>query len=49
MDMNKDNLMRKAASMFYQPGNRASEEKMFDLWSMLYDTAVDTSAWGELP
>ena len=48
-EQNRDSIMFDAATKYYQPGNRASQEKMFDIWSMLYDTALDLSGWGDLP
>ena len=40
-DTNPDFIISKAFNMYHVPGNPISEQKLFDLWQMLYDTPID--------
>ncbi len=47
-DQNRDAVMAEAYGLYFRPGERSSEEKLFDLWQMLYDTSIDLSEWENL-
>ena len=46
--MDADAIMAKGFKLYYQPGIALKEQKIFDLWQMLYDTSVDLSMWEDL-
>ena len=47
-NVDRDDIMAKGFSIYYQPGVALSEKKIFDLWQILYDTSVDLSMWENL-